>query len=305
MPGATSLGRTLVAAGVAHAAVAVLILVQKPRIVSHELEVQKLVWVDSTPEEAPVEPTPPEPVGAELAKQDKDLTDPLRRDRQQPETAAVSSAVVLPESATPTPGGWTLRVTAGQAAPAASQAALEELALDGKNHFMGRRQAPMTPEDAEKEARAEGNRQAGGAMRAALHDHDVAMGLGGGGPVVTALEAALRESTAPLESHAILVAVANAAGVVTQVDVESASDDPASFRAVAEDVLSRLRGQNVRVPAGHGLSMRLDVVSRVGAPSGGGVGLDPKSAGGHFDLSDIGARPKRIIHAHVLTEDVL
>jgi hypothetical protein len=99
--------------------------------------------------------------------------------------------------------------------------------------------------------------------------------------------------------------VADATGVVTHVDVESYSDDPASFRAVADDVLVRLRGQSVRVPEGHGLSMRIDVISRVAAPSGGGLGLDPKSAGGHFDLSDIGARPKRIIHAHVLNEDVL
>jgi hypothetical protein len=51
--------------------------------------------------------------------------------------------------------------------------------------------------------------------------------------------------------------------------------------------------------------MRINVVSRLAMPSGGGVGLDPLKAGAHFDMSDVGAKPHRVIHARVLAEKLL
>jgi hypothetical protein len=305
MPGASSLGHTLVVAGAVHVAVAVFVTVYRPppRTVDTGEPPQKLIWVESTPDLAPspeaIAPSP-ESVGENTAPRD-----PTRIGRVVPST--VGSAVALPESAPALPGGWTLHVTTDPGAAAVPSSRLAALALDGKNHFLGERSAASeADEDPERAARREGNRQAGEAMRAALHEHDIALGLGGGGPVVTALEAAALASTAPLDSRAIVIAVADASGSVTHVDIESASADPASFHAIAEDALARLRGQAVRVPAGaQGLSMRIEVVSRIAAPSGGGVGLDPKSAGAHFDLSDIGSRQRRVIHAHVIAEQIL
>ncbi len=167
---------------------------------------------------------------------------------------------------------------------------------------MGERE---TPEDERRDQDERANRAAGEAMRGALHDNDVALGLGGGGPVVAALESALRESTAPDESHAVLVAIADESGNVLRIDVESASD-VAAFHAVAAELLVRLQGHKVRVPQGaRGLAMRIDVASALAMPSGGSVGIDPKSAGGHFDITDLGAARRRVIHARVLAEQLL
>jgi hypothetical protein len=208
---------------------------------------------------------------------------------------------VAPDSAPDTHEAWTIRVTTGPAA-ATSAAPLAALGIDGHNGFMGKRE---TPEDEARAAHERANAAAGAAMRGALHDRDVSLGLGGGGPVVAALEAAVRASVAPDESHATLVAVADASGVVIRVDVESATDN-SSYHAVAEDLLERLRSHSVRIPAGaRGLAMRIDVTSVLARPSGGSVGLDPTKAGMHFDISDIGERPKRVIHARVLQEDLL
>jgi hypothetical protein len=303
MPAATSLGRTLVLAAVVHAAIGVFVAVRRPHLshVDAADEPQKLIWVDSTPLAPEPEVVPPPP-GSDALTPDTALANASRPERSTP--IAAGSAVALPESAPLAPGGWTLNVTTNHPTAPLSSSRLAALALDGKNHFLGDR-PPDVKEDPEA-GRREANRHAGEAMRTALHDQDVARGLGGGGAVVTALKAAVLASTAPLESHAILIAIADASGVVMQVDVESASDDPASFRAIADDVLARLRGQSIRVPAGaHGLAVRIGVESKVSAPSGGGVGLDPKSAGGHFDLSDIGARSTRVIHAHILAEQIL
>jgi hypothetical protein len=306
MPRTISLGRTFVLAGVAHAAVVLLmgrqVALGKENI--HPAEPIKLVWIEPTPEALVVPPEhSSEPRAADLARSAVPTTSTTGRETTASPGAPAGSAVALPESAPNAPGGWTLHVTTEQGASDRNAGVLAALALDGKNHFMGKRE---TPEELERSARAEGNRQAGEAMRTALHDHDVSLGLGGGGPVVKALEEAVSVSTAPNASHAIIVAIADASGTVTQVNVESASADPASFQAVAADVLARLRSQKVRVPEGsHGISVRLDVASSVGPPSGGGAGLDMASSGAHFDLSDVGSRPRRIVHARILAEQIL
>jgi hypothetical protein len=305
MPGGPSLGRTLVVAAVVH--VAFLVIAgrrQAPRL-SVPLPEGEVTLVS-------VEPLPDVPVPAPLPSEATSHTEPplpsdsapLLPPRRNPiasRTEPVSSAMLAPESASPT-AGWTLHVTPGQPGGQTTQTELAALALDGTNRFMGSRE---TPEQAARAAEQHANQAAGEAMRGALHDRDVSLGLGGGGPVVTALEAAVRQSTAPDESHAVLIAIADATGTVLRVEVESATDNPA-YRGIAEDVLTRLRGQKLRVPEGsRGLAMRIDVASRIASPSGGGAGLDPRSMGAHFDIADLGAKPHRIIHARVLGEELL
>jgi hypothetical protein len=305
MPRTISLGRTLVLAGVAHAAI-VLLLGRRTALGKEEIrggEPLKLVWIEPTREalvEAPADR--PEARTAELERSSTVAPAPGREGTASQGTP-VGSVVALPESAPSPPSGWTLHVSSEPGAADRTPAVLAALALDGKNHFMGKRE---TPEDAARAAREQGNREAGEAMRTALHDRDVGLGLGGGGPVVRALEEAVSTSTAPNDSHAVLVAIANASGTVTEVNVESASGDPASFRAIAEDVLARLRNQKVRVPEGsRGLSVRVDVASSVGRPSGGGTGFDARNFAASSDISDVGARPRRIVHAHILAEQIL
>jgi hypothetical protein len=303
MPGRLSFGQTLVVAALLHGGLFVLgdhvhAAARRPE------SPMTLVAVEVTSEPT-AEPPPPEPLPESPAVPPSEASPALPSTaiarRTATEVTPASSAVALPESAAPLPGGWTIRVTQGPGG-SATPSPLAPLSVDPQNRFMGRRE---TEEDAQRAAVAQANRAAGEAMRSALHDHDAELGLGGGGPVVTALEASVRDSTAPDESRAVLVAIADESGNVLRVDVESTSD-AAAFQAVAEDVLKRLRGQRLRVPAGsHGLAMRIDVASRMANPSGGGVGLDPLKAGAHFDLADMGSRPHRVIHARVINEEIL
>ena len=309
MPGTVSLGRTLVFAALFHAGLFVIVSREgAPASRAELIESMTLVWVEATPQ---VEPAPA--ISADEANEsppDPSMTAvALSHERIKPTAAPAASVVALPESAPSAPGQWTLRITSGNGTSAPHAPTLAELGLDGKNHFLGGREATPAPPDPDRVARDRGNRAAGEAMRTALHDQDVALGMGSGGPVVAALEDAIFAGTAPAESHAVLVAIADATGIVTRVDVESASDDLASYRAIAEDVLNRLRGKRVRVPAAsHGLSMRIDVSSHLGLPSGagpGGVGFDPHHVGMNFDMSDLGAHVGRLVHARILGEQLL
>jgi hypothetical protein len=299
----------LVVAGVAHLGLLVLaghispIRAERPTSVS----AMTLVAIEPLNE---VEPERPEPLPTNvtpLPTRDTAMQDTARAAQSHGDTAPSPAPMASsgPESLTtdvPAPGAWTLRVTTDGGGSGSPSSALSVLSLDGRNPFMGTRE---TAAEEERAALATANRAAGEAMRGALHDSDVALGLGSGGPVVNAVETVLRESTAPEESHAVLVAIADESGTVMRIDVESASDDPA-FHAVAEELLARLRGKKIRVPAGsHGVAMRIDVASHLSMPSGGGVGLDPKSAGAHFDIADLGAIRRRVIHARVLAEQLL
>jgi hypothetical protein len=304
MPGGPSLGRTLVVAAAVHVVFLVLAgrhRAEKPFVPPPDASVT-FVSVEEVPEVPTPAPRPTDESASTEPAAPSESTPLLAPHRKASALAAepASSAVLAPESTAPT-SGWTLRVTPGRPGGETS-AALSALALDGTNRFMGTRE---TPEQAARAATEHANQAAGEAMRGALHDRDVSLGLGGGGPVVTALEAAVRQSTAPDESHAVLIAIADATGTVLRVEVESATDNPA-YRGIAEDVLVRLRGQKVRVPEGsRGLAMRIDVASRIASPSGGGVGVDPRNLGGHFDIADLGSKPHRIIHARVLGEELL
>jgi hypothetical protein len=303
MPGTVSLGRTLVLATVLHAGLfAILSRAGASRSRATLIEPMRLVWVEAALE---VEPTPPPRVQGAKESTPDPSTRPVAApyERITPTAVPMASVVSLPESAPAASGGWSLHVVREHGTSAPSALTLAELGLDGKNHFLGDREATPDPEQV---ALDRGNRAAGEAMRAALHDGDVARGLGGSGPVITALEAAVLAGTAPFPSHAVLVAIADASGVITKVDVESFSDDPTSFRAIAEDVLNRLHDKRVRVPAGsHGLSMRIDVSALLALPSGGGIGLAPGRAAMSFDMSNVGSHVGRVVHARVLGEQLL
>jgi len=313
MLGTFSLGRTLVLATLVHLGLfAIASRATAPGSRANAIEPMKLVWVDATPE-VEVEPASASP--AEVAPNSP--LDPSRtpvampRERIARATAPMTSAVALPASAPSASDEWTLHITSGSGTSAPSAPTLADLGLDGKNHFLGgSKEAPPRPApDLERLAHDRSNRAAGEAMRGALHDGDVAKGLGSGGPVVAALEEAVLAGAVPVESHAVFIAIADASGIVTRVDIESASDDLAAFRAIAQDVLNRLREKRVRVPtAARGLSMRIDVSSGLALPSGAGaagVGFDPRNTGMSFDFSDIGAHVGRMVHARILGEQLL
>jgi hypothetical protein len=303
-----SLERTLVFATLVHAGVfAIAGRATTPSAGAGVVEPMKLVWIEQTAEVDPA-PSASAPSPQEANGSPPDTPAPTAGSHPErsssPTPLAAASVLAVTEPAPSASGGWTLDVRPGRTA--SSSPSLADLGLDGKNHFLGGWRDAPPPPDPDRVARERSNRAAGEAMRAALHDGDVTRGLGGGGPVVTALEGAVLAGTAPFESRAVIVAIADAAGLVTRVDIESFSDDLASFRAIADDVLNRLRDKRLRVPAdAHGIAVRLEVTSRLASASGGGSGLDPRHAAINFDLSDLGARATRLVHARILGEDLL
>jgi hypothetical protein len=307
MPGDSHFGQTFALAVIAHGAFYAWVSTSRPAARAVEPAPPALTLV---PVEVEAEPPPrvddrsaePRTTDAPVAPGRTTVAPRQASTRATVGVVLAPGSPVEPEPGAAPAGTWSLHVTAPASGEPGSPVPLAALGLDGSNHFLGVRE---TPAQAEAAAKERSNREAGQAMRNALHASDVALGLGGGGPVISALEAAVRESGAPEECRAVLVAVADSSGVVTRVDVESASDTSA-FASVADEVLKRLRGQKVRIPAGsRGLTMRVSVASTMALPSGGGVGLDLKNVGGHFDIADVAARPKRVIHARVVAEELL
>jgi len=144
-----------------------------------------------------------------------------------------------------------------------------------------------------------------GGLREALDAHDRKVGLGFGGPVVSAFHAVAATPAAPQNGTARFEAIIDASGRVTSVRVLSANGDMASWQAVAEQVLRMLRARLLRVPLdGDGLAIVVDVRSRYQLPSGSkpGEAVEMKGAGAQFDLSDIGAVPAHNVAVFVVTE---
>jgi hypothetical protein len=160
---------------------------------------------------------------------------------------------------------------------------LDAIGLGGRNVFLGALPEGVTgistTETSGTAARAAPSREATGAsgasralqdgLREALHDRDVARGLGAGGPVVTAAEASVRESDVPLNAHAILEATTDAQGEVLSVRVLGESVGRADWEDVASRVRGALRGRKLRVPpGGGGVVVTVDVTSRWQLASG-------------------------------------
>jgi hypothetical protein len=158
----------------------------------------------------------------------------------------------------------------------------EAIGLGGRNVFLGGLPPGVTgsatTEPGAVVARAAPPREMGASgpsralqdgLREALHDRDVAQGLGVGGPVVTAAEASVRESDVPLNAHAILEATADAQGDVITVRILGESAGRADWEDVASRVREALRGRKLRVPSGSGgVVVMLDVTSRWQLASG-------------------------------------
>lgn len=145
-----------------------------------------------------------------------------------------------------------------------------------------------------------------GGLQEALDAHDRRIGLGFGGPVVSAVHAAASSlHNAPQTGTATFEAIIDRHGRAQSVVIVSANGDMAGWQNVAQHVLRILRGGAVRIPPGaRGLAVTLRVVARYQLPSGAppGAAIRPHGAGAEFDLSDIGATPARNIGVQVLSE---
>lgn len=148
-----------------------------------------------------------------------------------------------------------------------------------------------------------------GGLQEALDAHDRAIGLGFGGPAVSAVHAAASQLSAPRAGLATIEIVFDGLGKVQSTRVLSANNDFAGWSKVAADARAILAAGRIRVPAqSAGLAITLQVESRTQMPSGAapgsGVPIRPSGLGvaGQFDLSDIGATPTRAVSVRLVGE---
>jgi len=149
-----------------------------------------------------------------------------------------------------------------------------------------------------------------GGLRAALAAHDRQLGLGSGGPVVSAARIAAQSGTA--DGNATISIKTDASGKVLSVALLDSTTSSAAWAAVARDMAAHLRSSPLRIPRNaNGVIVTVRLEAKVRMPSGALPGkngvpqLDGVGVAGQFDLADIGARPARTVHATIINEQVL
>jgi hypothetical protein len=170
--------------------------------------------------------------------------------------------------------------------------------------------------------KSEASRRTENMLRSELAARDTAIGLGPDGPVVAALEDQARRGSAL--GHATFDVTVDAGGFVVALSAVSATESREDWSAIGAKSLLALKGKTLRRKGP--LSMRIEVDARIALPSGADPGLGvsvlgiplkkgdgPKSAqvavggtpygpgvSGRFDVADVGAKSRRVVHAHVV-----
>jgi hypothetical protein len=200
-----------------------------------------------------------------------------------------------------------------------SALANEPLGMSGRNPFIGN--VPDVPGASTSSAAPAPEPNMAPGIDKSIHDalaaRDHELGLDTGGPLVAAAEEVTRTSDTPENSSAVFEVTVDTNGDVTGVRVVNASQGRPAWDRVATAYGAALRtrkiplrGQRGQGGQGKGLVVTLEVRSRFTLPSGASGGIDPKgvvdgtSPGVQlgFDLSDIGARARRNVHARILGE---
>lgn len=295
-------------------------------------------------EEAPLveiatEPLPPDPVAPPPVTVDKPAAASsapapgaaaLARSAARTAAASVTTEAVAPPLPSPEPGP--------PAPPAQPHLSLAQLGLSpgggalylppsAGNGGAGGAATSSSGSAAPADGKSEASRRTENMLRADLAAHDTAIGLGPDGPVIAALEDHARRSVA--NGRATFDVTVDARGLVVSLTAVGASESHDDWWAVGAQSLAALKGKMLRRKGP--LSMRIEVDARIALPSGAdpGVGVDvagiplkkgdgPKSSkvsvGGtpfgpgvtlQGDLADIGAKTRRVVHAHVVRVSAL
>lgn len=178
-----------------------------------------------------------------------------------------------------------------------------ELGIGGRNPFL--------PRAEEKEPANGPNTPAARAMRGTGGAHDREIGLGPEGPAIAALSAATTSSIAPLRGRASFVVRAGGDGLVFAVDLVD-SEGGSGWADAGRIALQALRGKKMRVPKGaNGLAMHIEVRSEMKLPNGENGPLGVRSGENKMpemtipDISNLGSRPRRVVHARATGTEVL
>jgi hypothetical protein len=211
---------------------------------------------------------------------------------------------------------------------AAPHLSLSALGVDGANPFLDR----GDPAAARAAKAARVKRRLDRALAQGLTDSEVASGRGAGGPIVRSLEASVYASTVPLNGSASFILVIDSEGKLVSSALGSANGDREAWVRVARQTAQAFAGRKLHVARGQSVRLTVEVTSHLELPSGADPGVDvhvlgipikkgdgPRST--RIDLldplhpstilslagdpADIGARPRRMVHAHVVSEEVL
>ncbi len=273
------------------------------------------VEIETPPAEPPPEPQAPEAPTTEQAV----APAPAARVVTATPGAREHGAETAPVEAEPAPSSsaFTFNPAAPGAAPGFSD---ESLGLAGRNRFMGTDQVALTAAERGDGPQAVGPRNVAPgvdqSIRDALDAHDHELGFDVGGPILAIAEELTRPSDTPMNGRAIFEVVIDADGNVGDVRLLDAGDGRASWESLGTQLGATLRARRIawRLKKGHGVAVRIEVNSRFSMPSGARAGqavsnpfvnTGPETGvelGGHFDFSDIGAKPSRDVHARILNE---
>lgn len=203
---------------------------------------------------------------------------------------------------------------------------LAALGVDGANPFLDR----GDPAAARAAKAARVKRRLDRSLAQGLVNKDVELGRGAGGPVLRAFEAATYASRAPLNGSASFLLVIDSEGKLVSSVLGKADGDREAWASVARQTAQALAQRKLPVPRGKSVQLAIQVTSHLELPSGADPGLElsaqgvPLKKGGgprsskldisifpfpaatvYGDPADIGARARRMVRAHVVSEELL
>ena len=211
---------------------------------------------------------------------------------------------------------------------AAPHLSLSALGVDGQNPFLDR----GDPAAARAAKAARVKKRLDRALAQGLTNQDTARGRGAGGPVLRAIETLVYGSTAPLNGNASFTLVIDSDGKLLSSTLGQANGDREAWGRVARETAQALAGRKLLVPKGRSVRLTVAVTSHLELPSGADPGLEidafgiPLKKGGgprstkldifnlkhplstialDGDPADIGSVARRMVHAHVVSEEVL
>jgi hypothetical protein len=138
-------------------------------------------------------------------------------------------------------------------------------------------------------------------------DHSLGLGFAApsGGPVVSAVHAAAAAVADARDGEATIEVVTDAAGHVVAVRLLDSTSDEQAWKEAARAIAAVLQGRTLAVPHGaRGVAVTVHVEVAMRLPSGAkaGSGVTPHGLGIGFDVADIGARAKPVVHASIVGE---
>ncbi len=217
--------------------------------------------------------------------------------------SAVSSAEAAPpaDNTAPASSGdaWSLNDAMRGSGAARGPLSLDALGMGAPGlaaHSAGAGEGPRT----EEEMRAARNESVRAGMRNALANTDTAMGLGPEGPLLAELERAVHASSLDLSGKVTFHCTFDAKGRLTGIRVSSCDGQNGAWEALGEAVKTALAGKESRAVI-DGYASDVVVETALKLPSGAAVGDRVTAQQGTVmaDLSDIGAVPRRVVHARV------